>query len=93
MAITHRPVAQYNSTLPSELFRMPEFDSAHGQRSVGEILRDSLEDAKAQLRLERRRARRAEQRARDLDRAVNNWYELIEDYERSTRSTIDQRQN
>jgi hypothetical protein len=79
--------------LPSELFRMPEFDTVNGQRSVGDMLRDSLEDAETQLRFERRRARRAERRAQDLVRAVNNWHEMIEDYERTAKSPIEQRRN
>jgi hypothetical protein len=93
MAIRHRSHPPYSNPVPSELFRMPEFDSEHRQRSVGDILRDSLEDAEAQLRLQRRRARRAEQRTRDLDRAVNNWHEMIEEYERSPRSTVGQHRN
>jgi hypothetical protein len=85
MTIAHPSPTQLTpaTPLPSALFRMPEFDTVTNERTVGDILRDSLEDAEAQLRLERRRARRAERRARDLARAVNNWHDLIDDYERS----------
>ena len=84
MTTAHPSPTKFTATLPSTLFRMPEFDTVTNQRTVGDILRDSLEDAEAQLRLERRRARRAERRAQDLARAVSNWHELIEEYERST---------
>lgn len=93
MSTTQSSHPQSISTHPSALFRMPEFDTVTEQRPVGEILRDSLEDAEAQLRLERRRARRAERRAEDLSRAVRNWQELIEDYERATTSTVEHRRN
>jgi hypothetical protein len=93
MSTMQSPQSQSARTLPSDFFRMVEFDLVTGKRSVAELLRDSLEDAESQLRLERRRARRAERRAEDLSRAVRNWQEMIEDYERATASTIEDRRN
>jgi hypothetical protein len=72
---------------------MSEFDAVADERSVAEILQDNLESAEAQLRIQRRRAQRAQQRAQDLFRAVNNWHELIEDYELATGSTVEDRLN
>jgi hypothetical protein len=72
---------------------MSEFDAVADARSVAEILRDNLECAEAQLRIVRRRAERAQQRAQDLFRAVNNWHELIEDYELATGTTVGDRRN
>jgi len=80
-------------TVAHNLYRFREFDAVAEERSVADILRARLEDAEAQLRVERRRARRAERRAKDLARAVNNWYELIEDFERTTNTTFDLRRN
>jgi hypothetical protein len=73
--------------------RMAEFDEVAASRSVGDILRDNLESAQAQLRLEQRLAGRAERRVLDLRQAVENWHELIDDYERITGSTLDARRN
>lgn len=73
--------------------RMAEFDQASDARSVGELMHAYLEDARAQLRAEQRLARRAERRAHDLTRAVESWQDLIDDYERVTRSTPYERRN
>jgi hypothetical protein len=73
--------------------RMAEFDQASDARSVGEILQAHLEDARAQLRFEQRLARRADRRVRDLSRAVENWQDLIDDYERASGTTPRQRRN
>jgi hypothetical protein len=81
------------NVLPTKLYEMSEFDAVAGSRSVADVLRDSLENAEAQLRLERRRARRAERRVNDLTRAVDNWRDLIDDYDRIARSTPDNRRN
>ena len=72
---------------------MAEFDQVADARSVDEVLRAHLEDARAQLRLEQRMARRAERRVRDVARAVENWQDLIDDYERVTRSNLYDRRN
>jgi hypothetical protein len=72
---------------------MEEFDAITASRTIGEVLRASLEDAEDQLRIGRRRALRALQRVEDLDRAVQNWHELIADYEQTTGSTIEHRRN
>ncbi len=72
---------------------MTEFDAVAESRSVAELLRDNLESAEAQLRIQQERAQRAQQRAQDLFRAVNNWHELIEDYERATSSSLADRRN
>jgi hypothetical protein len=72
---------------------MSEFDAVAETRSVAEVLRDNLESAETQLRHAKRRVQRAQQRAQDLFRAVNNWHELIEDYELATQSTPDDRRN
>jgi hypothetical protein len=77
----------------ASVIRMSEFDEAAASRSAADILRDNLENAQAQLRLQRRLARRAQRRVQDLDRAVENWQDLIDDYERVTGSTIDARRN
>ncbi len=63
-------------------FRVAEFDAVAGSRSVAEVLRDNLRDAESQLRLQQRTARRAERRVVDLNRAVDNWRDLLDDYER-----------
>jgi hypothetical protein len=76
-----------------EVFRMKEFDAAAASRTIADVLRANLEDAEAQLRVGRRMARRAQRRVADLDRAVQNWQELIEDYERATGSSREQRRN
>jgi hypothetical protein len=70
-----------SSTRTAE-FRVAEFDAVAASRSVAEVLRDNLEDAQAQLRLGQRLARRAERRVADLTRAVENWRDLLDDYER-----------
>jgi hypothetical protein len=72
---------------------MSEFDAVADARSVAELLRDNLDCAENQLRIQRRRAERAQQRAQDLFRAVNNWHELIEDYELATHTKVEDRQN
>ena len=76
-----------------DVFRMTEFDAVAEARSVAELLRDNLESAETQLRIQQERAQRAQQRAQDLFRAVNNWHELIEDYERATSSSVEDRRN
>jgi hypothetical protein len=73
--------------------RMPEFDQASDARSVAELMHAHLEDARAQLRHEQRLARRADRRVRDLSRAVENWQDLVDDYERVTRTSIRERRN
>lgn len=74
-------------------FRVPEFDQIADGRSVSAALYDHLADAEAQLRLEQRHARRAERRVHDLTRAVENWQDLIDEYERVTRTTPHERRN
>jgi hypothetical protein len=76
-----------------DVFRMTEFDAIAATRSIGEVLQANLESAEAQLRVVQRKARLAQRRAEDLDRAVRNWHELIEDYERATGSALESRQN
>jgi hypothetical protein len=76
-----------------EVFRMEEFEAVAEGRSVADVLRANLESAEAQLRLSRRRARRAQRRADELDRAVHNWHEMLHDYEHATNSAPDARQN
>jgi hypothetical protein len=81
-------------TFPSSApFRVPEFDRVAADRSVGEALRNQLADAEAQLRFEQRLARRAERRVQDLSRAVENWQDLIDEYEARTRATPYDRRN
>jgi hypothetical protein len=72
---------------------MTEFDQASEARSVQEVLHAHLEDARAQLRVEQRHVRRAERRVRDLSRAIENWLDLIDEYERVTRTTPHERRN
>ncbi len=76
-----------------EVFRVSEFDEIVESWPVGDVLRANLESAEAQLRLEQRRARRAERRVKDLWRAVDNWHELIDVYEQATHSAVDDRRN
>ena len=78
---------------PRRVFRMAEFDAALASRTVADVLAANLADAETQLRSARRRARLAQRRADDLDRAVHNWHELIEDYERLTGTAVQQRTN
>jgi hypothetical protein len=85
-------VAAYGSER-REMFRMQEFDAAAAARTIADVLRANLEDAEAQLRAGRRVARRAQRRVTDLDRAVQNWQDLIDDYERATGSSLEQRRN
>jgi hypothetical protein len=80
-------------TRPGLPLRMAEFDEASEARSVAEVLQSHLEDARAQLRYEQRLARRADRRVRDLSRAVEGWLDLIEDYERVTRTSVRDRRN
>ena len=80
-------------SIAREVFRVSEFDEVAQSWSIGEVLRANLESAEAQLRLEQRRARRAERRVKDLWRAVDNWHELIADYEQATNSAMDDRRN
>jgi hypothetical protein len=68
---------------------MTEFDAVANDRSVAEVLRTNLENAEAQLAVVERRAERARRRADDLSRAVRNWHELIDDYERTTGVPLD----
>jgi hypothetical protein len=75
------------------VFRMQEFDAAAATRTIADVLRANLEDAEAQLRVGRRVARRAQRRVTDLDRAVQNWQDLIDDYERATGSSMENRRN
>jgi hypothetical protein len=84
---------QPGSTRRGVQLRMTEFDEASDARSVEEVLSAHLEDARAQLRFEQRLARRADRRVRDLSRAVENWQDLIDEYERTTRSTPRDRRN
>jgi hypothetical protein len=86
---TERPMLEK----PVRVFEMSEFDAVVESRSVADALRDNLADAEAQLRLQQRRARRAQRRVRDLTRAVENWHALIDDYERIARSTPNDRRN
>ncbi|MGZ6995072.1 MAG: hypothetical protein ACXVIM_07655 [Acidimicrobiia bacterium] len=72
---------------------MSEFDDVLDTRSVAEVLRVNLENAEAQLRLEQRRARRAQQRVHDLGRAVESWHALIAEYEQATSSSAADRRN
>jgi hypothetical protein len=72
---------------------MTEFDQVCDARSVAELLEAHLEDARAQLRFEQRLARRADRRVRDLSRAVENWQDLIDEYERATRTAPGMRLN
>jgi hypothetical protein len=81
------------SPRPSDIFRMSEFERVAASRSVSEILRANLEDAENQLQHERARAQRAQARADRLARAVENWHELVEDYERVTGSSLAERRN
>jgi cob(I)alamin adenosyltransferase len=67
---------------PVACFEMAEFDAVAASRPVAEVLRANLEDAEAQLRFERRLARRAERRVNEVAQAVENWRHLIDDYER-----------
>jgi hypothetical protein len=73
--------------------RMTEFDQVSDARSVAELLQAHLEDAQAQLRFEQRLARRADRRVRDLSRAVENWQDLIDEYERATLTAPRMRRN
>jgi hypothetical protein len=72
---------------------MEEFDAIAASRTIADVLRANLEDAEAQLRFGQREARRAQRRVADLDRAVQNWQDMVDDYERATGSSLDQRRN
>jgi hypothetical protein len=85
--------SQHRGSQHREVFRMEEFDAVAASRTIADVLQANLEDARAQLRFERREARRAERRVADLDRAVQNWQDLIDDYERATGSSLEQRRN
>jgi hypothetical protein len=88
-------VAESHPTSPPRdvRLRMTEFDQVADARSVAELLQSHLEDARVQLRFEQRLARRADRRVRDLSRAVENWQDLIEEYERATRTAPRMRRN
>jgi hypothetical protein len=73
--------------------RMAEFDQVAEARPIAELLHAHLEDARAQLRFEQRLARRADRRVRDLSRAVEQWQDLIDEYERVTRTSPRERRN
>jgi hypothetical protein len=93
MTTAHQSKNEHALAHSPDVFRMSEFDAVAEARSVAEALRDNLESAEAQLQIQRQRAERAQQRAQDLFRAVNNWHELIEDYERATHSSTSERMN
>jgi hypothetical protein len=95
MIATDFESAPFEPTTPRRgvQLRMAEFDQVSDARSVGEVLHAHLEDARAQLRFEQRLARRADRRVRDLSRAVENWQDLVDEYERVTRTTPSERRN
>jgi flagellar biosynthesis chaperone FliJ len=57
----------------------PEFDVA--ERSQMELLQNSLDDARDQLRRAQGRLDRAQRRVRNLEVAVQSWQVLISQYE------------
>jgi hypothetical protein len=76
-----------------DVFRMAEFDAIAASRTIADVLRANLESAEAQCQVLERRARLAQRRAEDLRRAVRNWHDVIDDYERATNTTVETRQN